>query len=468
MKNSSFNSRKFKGGAYTTILSVLVLFVVLVANLLVSAFSRTKDLTTKGTYSLQKDTLGFLKDYDTPIDIKYVVTAGQEDVVIKNTAENFANDGQNISISYIDPKQYPERILEYAGVGHDINNNSVIICNRSNPDRYVYLDAEQMMKYVYSQKDFQTKEFAGYCAESEILKALVEVSEHSVSLVYIATGHGERLLGDTGAVSKTFSDLLSLNAYLVKYVDLKKNPVPESCDVLMLLGPQNDFTEAECEEIKDYMSNGGKVIWVLGYAGMERPVQESLLNYYGLHMEEALLCEGDSNHTEGDIPDYILTSYGTKNAQWALGVGISKVETYRDSLEVSAVYTTTDQAYLKKDINNLAFGDGDKKAVYALLAKVSESYKNNTGVMYVFNTDFFFVDAFIKTNVSYANSDILLDTLGDLCQKQSSISIPDNGALEEALKLTTHDKNFLLVILVGAIPGLILLLGVSVVIIRRR
>lgn len=466
MKNSSFSSRKFKGGAYTTVLSVLVMFVVLVVNLLVSAFSRTKDLTTKGTYSLQKDTLSYLKDYDTPVDILYVLTAGEEDIVIKSTAENFANDGKDVKISFIDPIQYPERIFEYSGVGKTINNNSIIVINRNNPDRYVYIDAEDMKKYVYSSQDFQTKVFSGYCAEAEILKAMVEVSEHSVSMVYFATGHSERMLGNNNKVSDVFSDLLTLNAYLVKYIDLKKSSVPDSCDVLFLLGPENDFTEEECSAIKEYVSNGGKVVWALAYVGTERPVQQSLLNYYGLHMEEKIVCEGDTNYTAGNVPLQILTSYGKKNAEWPLGVGVSKISANRTSLSVQPIYTTTNQGYLTNASSTQP--ESDKRAVFALLTKVSEQYMGKTGVMYVFNTEFYFDDSFILSNSSFANGDILMDVLGDLCQKKSNLSIPDNGALEEALKLTTHDKNLLLIILVGVIPGLILLAGIFVVIIRRR
>ena len=43
--NSTFNNRKFKGGAYTTAISLLVIVVILIVNLIVSGVFRSKDLT---------------------------------------------------------------------------------------------------------------------------------------------------------------------------------------------------------------------------------------------------------------------------------------------------------------------------------------------------------------------------------------------------------------------------------------
>ena len=76
--NSTFNNRKFKGGAYTTAISLLVIVVILIVNLIVSGVFRSKDLTATGFYSLHKDTVKYLEKYDTPIDLYYVCEVGQE------------------------------------------------------------------------------------------------------------------------------------------------------------------------------------------------------------------------------------------------------------------------------------------------------------------------------------------------------------------------------------------------------
>lgn len=468
--NNGFNSRKFKGGAYTTILSVLVIFIVLVLNLVVSGMVRTKDLTGAGTYSLHKDTVNFLKNYDTAIDIYYICEPGKENSIISNAAENFAAKGKNITITYKDPVAYPMFVQQYNGVSANVNNNSVILVRHDNPDeRYVYIDAESMKIYSINQKDFQTKELTGYCAEVEILKALVKLSDASDSILYVATGHGEQMLAGNGNISTELENLLSLNSYKVRYVDLKKNPIPEDCSALLVLGPIDDISEEESTVIKDYITNGGRAVWFLACAGAERPVQQSLMNYYGIHVDELFVCDADTSKTAQNQPAIILSSHNKKNTQFALGVGVTKMPNLRDSLEVEAVFTSSNQGYLKSPTSKvLTYVNGDPKGVYSLLTRISENYKNQVGMMYVFNTQYFLSKQCLESASSYANSEVLLETLGTLCEKESSISIPDTSAFEEALRLTTHQKNVLMIILIGIIPGIVLLCGIVVVIMRRR
>lgn len=467
--SSTFNNRKFKGGAYTTALSILVIVVILVINLIVSGVFRSKDLTATGQYSLSADTIEYLKNYDTPIDMYYVCEVGQEMKMLQSVAENFVAKGRDFSMSYKDPEQYPQFVMQYSGVGETINSNSIILINRNNPDLYAYVDRDSMINYEYSSEDFKTKYISSYCAEAQLIRALSQVADTAETVVYVATGHGEQLISESGVISQSITDLLSLNSYTAKTIDLKTTAIPEDCSALLLIGMINDMTQEESEKVKNYLTEGGRVAWFLSYAGVERPVQKALLNYYGLTYEELLLCEGDARRTEDEKPALILSAKsGTKNSGWALGVGVSKLAGARNTIEIDAQYLTSNQAYLTSNIQDPVYRQGDEKGTYALLTKVSETYRGNTAVLYVFNTQYFLADRYITKNAAFENGAIFVNALGDMCNKEGAISIPDKAAREEALIMTTQQKRTLLTILVGVIPGIVLLLGITVFIMRRR
>ena len=462
--SSMFQNRKFKGGAYTTVLSVLVIVLILLVNLVVSGTVRPKDLTSEGMYSLNEATEKYLKDFKTPVEILYFCENGKEEKVIQQTAENFAAKSDNVSITYKDPKAYPTLVFAYTG-SEKMPNNSIVLVREDDPDYFVYITCEQMKQY-YISKDLQKQELAGYCAESEILKGIVKLSGEENTKVCVATGHREQVLTDDGVLNQTLTNLLSLNSYTVCYADLKTQAVPEDCGALLLLGPYDDFSEEELQNIKNYMTAGGHVMWFLFNTGYDnRPNQQALLNYYGLNMEVGLLCEPDTRYTVDGHPESILRKFGDSNSYWRICAGVTEINQPRSSLKVEPVVTTSDKAYLCQETKDYSYKPEYKTGKFYILTKVTDDYQGKTGIMYVFNTHYFLGDI---SNTSYANGEVFADCLGELCNKESSISIPLTAAREEGLMMSSKTMKMWTVIIVGIIPGMILLAGFVMVFLRRR
>ena len=465
--SSMFQNRKFKGGAYTTVLSVLVIVLILLVNLVVSGTVRPKDLTAEGMYSLNEATEKYLKDFKTPIEILYFCENGKEDKVIQQTAENFAAKSDNVSITYKDPNTYPSLVLEYTG-SLKMPNNSIVLKSEKeseeDPERFVYITCEQMKQY-YVSKDLQKQELGGYCAESEILKGIVKLSGADNIKVCVATGHREQVLTDDGVLNQTLTSLLTMNSYTVCYANLKTQAVPEGCGALLLLGPLDDFSAEESQNIKNYLTAGGRVMWFVPFIGYANQNQQALLNYYGLSIEAGLLCEDDSRYTVDGHPESILQKFGNSNSYWRLCAGISEINQPRNTLTVEPVMTTSDKAYICQDTKDYSKKTEYKTGKFYILTKVTDDYQGKTGIMYVFNTHYFLGDI---SNTSYANGEVFADCLGELCNKESSISIPLTAAREEGLMMSSKTMKMWTVIIVGIIPGMILLAGFVMVFLRRR
>ncbi len=467
----NFNSRKFKGGAYTTVVSLLVIVILIVVNLLVSAVSETKDLTSMGTYSLAKETKQYLKGLSTDVNMYYVTENGEENLLFTSLAELFAKESDHIMLSYKDPVQYPQFVYQYNNMG-EIHNNSIILENASNPERYTYIDYEDMLIYVVDTTGLTAaKRLQGYDAEMEIVKGLLRVTGDDFKEVYFATGHGEgeTALTNDGALPENVANLLELNQCRIHYIDLTRKPIPDDCDLLVIAGPGKDLTEEESEGIKAYMTAGGDVMIFLcvDYNNTGYPQLSALLDYYGMTLNAGLLTENDSEHTSGDKPYYIVSEYSGGNVLWPLGCGITVKKDLRDTLKVTPRAETSGTAFVQPMEQNSSAQKSDE-GKFSLLTYAEETYQGNTSRMYVFNTYFYLSDNCLGESRPLKNRELLLNVLSEVTGSEREISIPVKQNREEALSLTGKQKNRLAIISIGCIPGAFLLFGVFAVLRRRR
>ncbi len=469
MKKNSFSSRKFRGGAYATVVSLLVFAVILIINLLATNVNRLIDLTATKTYSLTEETLAYLEGITSPIELYYISEAGEESLVLSRTAELFAEHGENVTLTYKDPVQYPGFVYQYNGVS-EIHNNSILVMNADDPERYAYIDHEEMCIYSLDKNDYTKKTLTGYDAEMEIVKAMVSVTDSGNQSIYFTAGHGEFLINPNTRepeVSTALNDLLQLNSYTAKYVNLATvTELPRDCNVLCIGGATTDLSEEEVVLLKDFITGGGNLIVLLYYTGQPLPQLQSLMKAYGMEMQVGLLNEGDSAYTIQGNSNYILTKYDGRNVQWALCTGVTKQNELRDTLTVESLYSTTASAYLKEDLNNQAWEEGIPRQTYSLLTKATETYAGNTGSVQVYASCFFLADVCIEGSSSYNNRQLFLSELGKLTGGGSALTIPNASAFEEGLTMTTKEKNRVAAISIG-IPAVFLILG-GIVVFRRR
>ena len=472
--NKEIRSRKFRGGAYATAISFLVILVLIAVNLVSGSLFKRFDVTATRKYSLNDDTVKFVKSIDTPIDIYYVTAEGEEDLIIKTGAELIAAANDKFTFTVKDPIQYPQFVYRYNKM-QDITNNSIIVVNGDDPDRFVYIDSEQMKIYSTNTQTFQ-QELYGYDAEVEIAKAIVEVTQEKRATVYVTTDHNEVITNPTetdaerkGRVTPTFSDLLNLNAYKLKYIKLStEGAVPEDCDILLIGSPMSDLTAEEVEAIKAFLTKGGTVMVSLLYNTDIFTNLQDLFKYYGFHFESGVLLEGDSSHTLGDNPTIILSDYENQSLQWKLSVPIFTDDTSRYTTKKTVLVETTSSAY-RKETSSDTFEKSatDDSGKFPLLLKVEETFEGNTGTMYVFASTNFFEDRMLTGSSSFGNRMQFIDCLNEVAgATESALSIPDTTALEEALRMTTSQRNRI-AIASFLLPVLILFAGV-VVILRRR
>ena len=470
----AIKSRKFRGGAYATALSFLVIVVMVVVNLIAGKIFPYKDLTSNGKYSISDATKEFLKTMDTPVDLYYVTSEGEEELTIQQSAERIAEACDNVSLHYKDPVQYPMFVKQYNGMA-DITNNSIIVINRDDPKKFRYIDSEQMKIYQMDMQTF-TPVLYGYDAELEIIKAIVAVTEESRGTIYMTEGHREwewleiDSEDQRGKITDTFLDLLSLNAFKVKYCNLTKlGAVPDDCSVLFINSPLTDLTEQEVALVEAYMTNGGTVILSLMFDTDKFTNLQSLLAQYGLTYESGIVCESDESHTSGSnnaSNTYILCDHGKQSTLWPGAVPIRKASVQKKTTVITTLYETTSGGYVRQTTEDTKPKESDKKESFPLLVKAEDTFQGKTGTLYVFASTYFFSDSNIRSKSSFDNRVVFMECLTGASKSSTTLSIPDTTAMEEALQMTTNQKNNV-ALMSFLFPALILVVGI-VIVLRRR
>lgn len=195
----SFHNRKFRSGAYTTAVSLIVVVIVLVVNIFLSKFDLKVDLSSNALFTLTDATKDYVATIEDDITIYYLVQAGNEYDYYVNLAEKYDALSDRITLEYKDPVLYPKFASAYTDA--KVTENSVVVVNNTN-GRSKYIDYSDMKE---TQVDYNT--YTQYDSaidfEGQVTSALQYVTNEELPVFYQVTGHDETEVGTS------FSDLLT-------------------------------------------------------------------------------------------------------------------------------------------------------------------------------------------------------------------------------------------------------------------
>lgn len=468
----SFYNRKFRSGAYTTAVSLIVVVIVLVVNIFLSKFDLKVDLSSDALFTLTDATKDYVATIEDDITIYYLVQAGSEYDYYVNLAEKYDALSDHITLEYKDPVLYPKFASTYTDA--KVTQNSVIVVNNTN-GRSKYIDYNDMKE---TQVDYNTyKEYeSAIDFEGQVTSALQYVTNENLPVFYQVTGHGETEVGTS------FSDLLTKqNVDVQTLATTKVESVPKDCQVLIIYAPTKDYTEEEVTMLKDYLVNGGKAIIFTNYYTNDCKNFTSLLNYYGVEVVDGYIMEGDYDHMAYQYAPYIIPDVDT-SADWLanytsagsfvvspFSVGIKALDTVRSTITMQSFLTTSDQAYSKVDIQSdtISKEKEDIDGPFDLGVAITESYNGVETKLIVLGCPMLPDDS-ILSSASYGNYDLISSIVNSVSGSEvQAVSVPSKSLLSSSLTLTSSQQNFWFYTALIIIPGFVLVLG-GVVVIRRR
>ncbi len=293
---ASFSGRKFRSGAYATVLSVVVIVIVLIVNLIVTKMNIQFDFSQNSMYSISDETKQYLAGLKDDITIYYMVQAGNETEIFNKIAKKYDDLSDKITLEHKDPVLYPNFAKDY--VTEEITDNSFIVVNNTT-GKAKYVNGNDLLVQEINYQTYQS-ETTGIDVEGKLTSAILNVTTDQLPVVYVTEGHGEAELGES-----FHSSLDKMNVEIKTLKTATMESIPVDCNILFINSPEKDLTDAETTMIKEYMAAGGKAVVTLDYNGTELSNLASILDYYGVKMTSGIVLEGDSNMYEAKYPNYL-------------------------------------------------------------------------------------------------------------------------------------------------------------------
>lgn len=472
---NSFKKKLFQNGSYSIFISIAVVAILVVVNLLIGALPSNVtnlDFSEQKMFSISDQTKKLVKDLDMDVKIYFVAQSGNEDSVITELLDKYKDMSKHIKVEHVDPGVNPTFASTYTTGG--IADNSLVVETNK---RYQVIANDSIyvssVSYDSNGNEVTSSSFNG---ESALTSAIDYVSSDSLPKAYTLVGHSEQVLSDT------------LSSYIAKenieLVDLSlatSSEVPEDCACLIINGPEKDVSEAEAEAIAEYLEDGGHLLYVKNYQSAIGTRLDMLVAEYGIEVDNYMVLEGDSSFTFSNYPNMIIPNYREhtvtapliENRVYCLVPNPIRLKAKNNTeAETTVLLATTTSGYAKdlsKELTSIEKTSGDEKGSFALAAAAEcEPLMSGKQTQIVVISSMDFLDAEVSSYVSDGNYDFVINSIGWMCEHESSIAIHAKNLGSDAIYLSSSQANLWTVLLMGVIPVIIIVSGIVIWVIRRR
>lgn len=264
-------------GMNLAVMIVTVLFILGIVNWLGTKHYKRWNLTEKTSDVLSSQTIQVLKSLDKDISVTYFYTQRYSDEseearkTYKNLLERYKSLSPRFSYEMLDYAKNPLRVDEFVKGSKNLNIED---------------GASVVKSGEYVQKINDT-------SESALTQAIIKVTTGKERTVCFTEGHGEHDpdLSDTGGYSVARKALVAEN-YAVKKINILKDGIPETCNVLLVAGPVVPFQDEERARLKKWIDAGGKAMFLVDPTGPTG--LEALFKEYGITAENDVLKTKDA------------------------------------------------------------------------------------------------------------------------------------------------------------------------------
>lgn len=470
-----FGTRSSKVGSYSFFLTAIVLAILITVNYALSFLPDSyaqEDLTANQLYSISSQSKVLLSSLEEDITIYWIVAAGEEDEYVEKLLHNYEDYSSRINVEKKDPDLNPDFTNSYTD--EEVYNNSIIVeCG----DKYRYISYEEMYEVsstsyysIYSSAD----EFSG---EKLITSAISYCTTDELPVVHILEGHGEAEL------TSGFTDALEADNLETENLSLLNgDSVPDDVKCILINAPSTDISEQEKDMLIEFLEGGGRILILSGTNEEDALTNlNAVAGYYGISVIEGVVIEESQDHyvfnmpvllmpdmESGDITDPLIEDNYHVIMPMAKALDVSEPD---GDTDVTPLLTSSEESFIKEEGYNIETydkEDGDTGGPLTLAALVTKDIDDENQMQLVWTASSLMLEEAYNQYSSDANEDFVLNILEMMCEKDDSISVRSKSLTNEYLTISTSDSSFIKVMTIGIIPAAYLLIGVVVVVRRKR
>lgn len=498
-KPSFSAASRWRIGLSLAVRTVLVLAVAVMVNYLAGQFSHRFYLSSQTRIALSSRTLAVLHSltnqvtltlyYDTHDQNNFYPTLvalarayqAENDRITVRTVDYVANPGEaekvkeeyNLPSAAGSPGAPPSKdlIIFASGSRHDVVPGAAIVGKKTmqiGPDDPNYDPRDKRLQFLQKPTTFN-----GEVMFTAKLLAL----EHAQPLkTYFLQGHGETSLADTtdNGFQKFGLALVQNDMTMDNLELLGTTEVPMDCSLLVIAAPIKPLDPSELQKISRYLDQGGRLLALFNYASLRQPTGlEPILQRWGVTVASDYVKDQQSI---GDqvvvVRNFNQKSFLNPLSQLALEMVLPRPILKTTPVNPPANAPQVDELAFSSDNATLA---GDELAAprrYSLITAVEQKPaagvakpRGNTRILVA--GDSLFLDNQLLD--AAANRDFLNYAVNWLVNRQELLTgITPRPVTEYRLVLTQPERKKLNWLLLGALPGGILVFGWLVWLVRRK
>ena len=273
--------RRWVVGTDMLVRTVLVLAVVVMANYLAGKFFHREYLSEQTRTDLSERTKNLVRSVTN--EVKVIIYYDREDELF-STIKAMLREYQTLNpriqvetVDYLRDAAEAQRVkLKYKlpESQKEDDKNFVIFDAGENQRRplngNLLADRDFVVDQEKGKYDRPIKAFKG---EIFFTSALLAVTNPKPINAYVLHGHGEHdfARGDEVDGYLDFTTLLAQNMIKAELVSLRgTNDIPDDCDLLIVAGPRSAISTNELEKISKYLDGGGRMFALFNSASTER------------------------------------------------------------------------------------------------------------------------------------------------------------------------------------------------------
>ena len=490
----SFSPGRKWGIAFNVMLATAAVFLILVGVNYIShrfAFKRFY-LSTNSNVQLSPRTIGLLHSLTN--NVEAIIYYDKKDPLygdITDLLKEYKAHTSKLSVRtidyYTDFAAAQELQLKYKELAGATNRDFVIFdCD----GRKKAVDGSSLSDYHYGfeqsadpSKDPRlrvNRQRRAFSGEEHFSAAIFAVTQAKPLNAYFLQGHREHSpedrTRDTGY--QKLADVFHRNYVNTPVLDglLGTSSIPADCNLLVIAGPQSEFSDVESNKIAEYLNQGGRLFALFDVTSTNRQIGlEDILAKWNVRVSHSVVA--DENNAVNSPGFFAISALAIHDVtKPVLGSRIVIV----DPRPVGRIKATSSSAVDEPQVTELAFSGTNSFLVdntsagqhsFPLIAAVERGVAKGVSVdrgttRMVIAGDSFFLDNQIIG--LYNNEDFADAAINWLLDRNELLGgIGARPVVDYRLTLVKSQVGEVKGILLGAIPGGILLLG-GVVWLRRR
>jgi hypothetical protein len=326
------------------------------------------------------------------------------------------------------------------------------------------------------EREFRRKPVS-FTGEMTFTSVLLALQNSQPLKAYFLQGHGEGSINDSGNFGfSKFAIALAQNYIAVTNLELTgEDGVPMDCNLLIIAAPTVPLPEPELQKIEKYLAEGGRLFALFNYASIDRPTGlEPILQGWGVNVAYNYVKDFDNTISGQDVQvrkfgrHPIVDPLTQLSLQMVLPRPVSKIEEENPAADAPQV---TELAF-SSETSTLAGDSAEPPHSYPLLAAVEEkpvpgvASPRGTARIVVAGDSIFLGNHYIEGG---GNRDFAGYAANWLLDRQQLLAgIGPRPVTEFRLMMTQMQRREVGWLLLGALPGAILLFGGIVWFARRK